>query len=113
MCGKLKVNTMISQITILLAVSAISFSSGWTVHGWYESSKQKEVITFFNDQTLKDGDALLIAEIELDDYKRKAANYEKRARKINKGICHSADSHRNFNRVYNDAIRAANSQSAQ
>jgi len=103
------------KVYLIIALVFASFFAGWKVHGWREGDKEKEIVIkeveYFNEQTIVDNDRLLIAEIELEDYKQRVKQLEKKSYAINKGICHSGDSHDSFISVYNQAIQEANSAS--
>ena len=105
------------RLKLMLLAVVLSFYGGWKVHSWYEGNKEKEVIEkeveFFNEQTLKDADKLLIAEIELEKYKEKAYDLEREAYKLSKGICDSTDSYVSFRRLYNKTIKEANKKSTK
>lgn len=100
------------QLYATIAIVALAFIGGWVIKGWYEDSKEKDVletnITVFNAQTLKDQDELLAAQIKLDKYEDEVDKLKGEAYEINKGICSSSDSHAKFNILLNKTIREAN-----
>jgi len=98
------------KIELILAV-LISIGV-WNIRGWYEGDKEKEVIEknieVFNEQVLVDQDRLLVAEIELDNYKDEVEKLKGKAYALDKGICDNANSYNTFSKLYNQAIIEAN-----